>query len=112
MQKLSIVLSAALFAAFFLAPTTISAEESDPGVAFCGSMGELAEAVMTIRQSGVAMSLAMSVATANEALKEVATKLIIAAYDTPQFSVEENRKDAAMRFRNDFEVECFKGLVE
>lgn len=58
------------------------------------------------------MSKAMGIAANNETLRDVATKLIIAAYDTPQFSVDENRQDAATRFRNEFEVECFKDLIE
>jgi uncharacterized phosphosugar-binding protein len=74
-------------------------------------MGELAEAIMTIRQSGVPMSKAMGVATASDKLAEVASKLILEAYDKPQYSAAENRQDAASRFRNDFEVECFKSMM-
>lgn len=111
MQKISIWLFAA--AAFMLPPVhvTTANEDNDP-VAFCGIMGELAEAIMAIRQSGTPMSKAMGIASADETFSSVATKLIVAAYDTPQYRTEANQKDAAARFRNDFEVECFKGLME
>lgn len=86
-------------------------EQKDP-VAFCGELGGLAEAMMTARQAGVLMSKIMAEAANQGELAPIMQKLAVAAYDTPQFSVEENRRDAAVRFRNDFEVECFKGLME
>jgi len=98
---------------FFTSGTAhlLGQEQKDP-VAFCGELGELAEAMMTARQAGVLMSKIMAEVANHGELAPIMQKLAVAAYDTPQFSVEKNRRDAAVRFRNDFEVECFKGLME
>lgn len=73
----------------------------------CPSIGEMAEKIMSARQSGTIMSTAMAAVPADNALRDLAIELVKRAYAVPQYSVQENRDQAVIKFRNDTELECY-----
>lgn len=57
------------------------------------------------------MTKAMEIAqNADGQLREVITKMVIAAYERPQFSVKENREREVVDFSNQVALECYKAF--
>ena len=74
----------------------------------CAKLGELAGSVMSARQAGVPMSKIMAIARQDESISKLLTAIVIAAYEAPQFSVEENRQRRVASFKNEIMLECYK----
>ena len=76
-------------------------KESDP----CSAVYDFATLVMDKRQAGVSLVTMMRVAPAGASTLK---SIVMAAYDTPQFSGEEYRKKAAEEFANKWALKCYK----
>jgi len=75
----------------------------------CDSYGELAESIMSGRQSGTSMAKMMKVIGDNEG-SDLFEKLIIAAYDSPRYSTEGMQKRSIEEFRDEVYLECAKAM--
>jgi hypothetical protein len=99
-----------LAAAALLALTTAPAPAETPLEA-CAMIGELAEAIMDGRQSGMAMSTMMGIVPAKEdPARDLIAALIAEAYDSPRFGTPQNQRRAVQDFRNNVEAQCFKAV--
>lgn len=99
-------IKAALILAAMLAPSVARAEGD-----ICAEIGELAQTIMKGRQSGAVMSEMIAAATridGPQPMKDLAVAMIREAFVTPQFSVDENRVEAALQFRNANELACYQ----
>lgn len=87
-----------LIAALSLAVAHAHAQSAD-----CAIIGDLAQAIMEVRQSGVPMSDAMRISGDNDAIRAI----VIAAYSYPRFRTERVKSEAIADFRNEFELMCY-----
>ena len=72
----------------------------------CSQIGEVAESIMTSRQNEMPISELMELA---DKLKTPSLKpLIIEAYKSPAYRAAGNKKNAIKKFRNQFELACYK----
>lgn len=67
----------------------------------CPALGELAERIMELRQSGVVLSELMTL------LDQEFRGIAVMAYGNPQYSTEKMRATAARDFRNSVEHACY-----
>lgn len=77
----------------------------------CASIGYFAGTLMEKRQEGATMSELMKIVTSAEGpqqLISIAREMVIAAYEKPQYSMAANKADEVNRFRNDWELKCYK----
>ncbi|RWC10335.1 MAG: hypothetical protein EOS52_25260 [Mesorhizobium sp.] len=77
----------------------------------CTAIGGLARNVMEKRQSGTDMSVMMSVVEKlddKNPIKDMARSIVIMAYDTPLFSLEENKQQTISEFANQIQVKCYQ----
>jgi hypothetical protein len=75
---------------------------------FCQQIGELAKGVMRNRQMGVNMSDMMKVASSGKVEDPFLRRLVIIAYDTPQYSSEAMQAQAVQEFSNQIQLTCYK----
>ncbi len=85
-------------------PPETSNDETD----FCKALGDYAETIMTNRQEGVSLSSTIGLVKDSD-IAEIQRKIILAAYEEPRWATEETKKEAIEDFRNDIELECYKG---
>ena len=83
-------------------------ETSDEETDFCKALGDLAETIMTARQEGASLSDMMGRIKDSE-IADIQRKIILAAYEEPRWATEETKKEAIEDFRNEIELECYKG---
>lgn len=88
----------------------MAASPAAAGEHVCQSIGLLARNIMTARQVGVPLSELMSIATDDEGVNDLAHAMAIAAYDAPNYSMEENRAEQLREFVNAAEVACYKRI--
>ena len=106
---LKVLHSFLLILCFAVQPTNTSANQADVPGQLCGAMSELAGNIMKMRQNGVPMVTAMEISDkADPSIKDFVAALILAAYEQPRFSVEENRQNAALDFQNMVALQCYK----
>lgn len=78
----------------------------------CPKIGNVAEGVMTARQSGMVMSVVVSRIEALTDMgpdaKQIVIAMIMAAYEVPQFGGDEAKSIAIKEFRNNNELLCWK----
>lgn len=76
---------------------------------FCSTMGDSAQITMTARQSGLAVSAAMSSipVSAGERERKILQFIIIEAYKIPRYSTVGMQNQAIQEFRNSIEVACY-----
>ena len=78
----------------------------------CQAVGDMAENVMTQRQEGSKMSDMLRIYdeefAALPAAAEEMSRLTILAFEHPLFSTDEAKREAAIEFRNQAELGCFK----
>ena len=87
------------------------AETPQGSAPLCAVLGEIAENVMIARQNGAALSEMMTVADAagdDTSARQLLTEIILAAYETPRFSVEGNQRRAAQDHRAMVETTCYR----
>lgn len=77
----------------------------------CGSFGELAEVVMSARQSGVPMAILIN-SVADNAYRDVFEKMVIAAYNMPRYSTEGMQKRSVEDFRDKVYLGCAKSMMK
>jgi hypothetical protein len=110
-MKMIILIARACIAATATIALAASAKADDT-TEFCKSVGEYSRSVMKNRQADVPMSDMMEVLDrkhdAPEGVKNVARKMIILAYEQPDFSTEENQKEAIAEFGNEAELACYQ----
>ena len=95
--------------ALLIPPSFVSADEGAQWDDPCALLGGLAKEVMDARQAGTPMSALMQQFTkALPGLSEAHKSFLISAYEEPQWNSEAKRADAANRFRNEFELKCYK----
>lgn len=77
----------------------------------CKLLGNLAETIMTKRQEGVDLTTMLNIAESQGTSEEVANvsrKLVIAAYDSPEYSTQEYKERAIRKFKTEVMIECYK----
>ncbi|MCB5199055.1 hypothetical protein LGQ03_07365 [Loktanella sp. TSTF-M6] len=104
MMRLAGIVAFSLMLSASFATESFAQDGSADERASCANYGDLAESIMSNRQLGIALSQMMAVSEGNETFE----MMVMRAYDVPQFSSEGMRSDAASRFRNEIEIECFK----
>ena len=74
----------------------------------CSAYGHLAHTIMARRQSGIDMSVLMSIVEkqAQGSVKRQAQQLVIEAYDTPLSGTEENKQRTISEFADKAELYC------
>ena len=76
----------------------------------CPDYGNLAQTIMTVRQSGTPMSTVMS-SISNGPASKAAKIMVTMAYSQPMYVVQENKDNAISEFRNKVELVCYnKGV--
>ncbi|OLP56798.1 hypothetical protein BJF92_12050 [Rhizobium rhizosphaerae] len=77
----------------------------------CEVVGQIAEAIMQRRQNGSSLqsSLELVRKVGPEGTAKVFEALVIAAYERPMFSTDDNKKSAVGEFRDDSQLACIKG---
>ncbi|TFL16875.1 hypothetical protein [Jannaschia formosa] len=105
---MSIRLAAALLSATLLAPAA-QAQVASPQV-LCGSMGELAVAVMQNRQYGVPREDMLALAPEDGREVRVFRALIAEAYALPVQETRTGREDAIQGFRAAIEASCIQTI--
>jgi hypothetical protein len=102
------LLTAAVLA--FAAPAhteTATAQPED----FCQMIGGMADAIMSVRQSGTQLSKLMTTFSNGgqfpAELNAVVQEMAIAAYQQPNYSTAEAQQRAITEFRNDYETACY-----
>lgn len=98
-----------LILAFALTATVASAQE-DP----CGTMGEMAEKIMAIRQMGGNMSDLIGPLSAQpeSAARDIALAMVKDAYNQPRFDTPEFQQSIIRDFRNGVEALCYAQMGE
>ena len=84
------------------------------GKSQCAAMGKFAGVVMTQRQTGIAMTALMEMVTAMSAgsprkMASQSKDMVSAAYEEPQYGIV-GKADAVQRFKNEWELKCFREL--
>jgi len=76
----------------------------------CNTVHSVSTAIMKNRQVGTSLKKMMDVANdpTNEKVAKLLTKIIVAAYEQPRFSVVENQEKAITDFANKLMLECVK----
>jgi hypothetical protein len=90
-------------------PLVAKSEPTDFEV--CSGFAELAEQAMSCRQENIDLQLVLGVikkVNAGEAEAKLAKIIILEAYDSPRFHLEENRQDAIMEYKNKIFLQCMK----
>jgi hypothetical protein len=95
-QVKALLIGLALFSA------TVSASE------FCNNLADASSSIMKVRQKGVPMQKLMEVINRNEA-KDIMTIIAIEAYESPIYSSEKYKKQAASELSNEVYLACLKG---
>jgi hypothetical protein len=77
----------------------------------CANVARAAEAVMHVRQNGVALQTTLEVLNDPQfaAQKAGFRAIIMMAYDKPHFNTEENKQQAVDDFRDEVQIFCMKG---
>ena len=87
-----------------LLPTPILADT-------CSELGRLAAGVMELRQDGTPVNELIELFSRPEVPREsrvLMRAMILLAYDTPRFSTERIKSEAAADFANKFMIACYK----
>lgn len=82
---------------------------ADANADTCDLVNKLAHSIMDARQRGVDMAEAMRLANESE-IADLIKPIIIAAYEKPRYSVEENQRNAVTDFKNSVYLVCVKSL--
>lgn len=88
----------------------VAVAESSPDV--CVAPSNIAKAVMTARQSGGVLPDLMQRATSmnmDPVLLDLTKKLLLAAYEVPEYSDPTLQRAAIVAFQNQTYLECSKG---
>jgi len=99
-----IVLGASLAACLFAAQ---NAKASDDLTSKCKSISTLAGTIMKARQAGTSMSEMMEVKIGPD-VKDLATSMIVSAFETPRFNTEKIKQETISDFRDDWYLKCVK----
>lgn len=99
MKRLLIILS---FYFLVLSPAYALSEKDQD---FCATMSKLASAAMGMRQAGVEVVDAMSVAES-----DIGRHMIIDAYSRPMYYTEEMQKRAKSEFATEYYIYCIKSF--
>jgi len=106
-MKITLTAAALGLSLAFSAPA-VAQDDLALRVEYCAGIGELAEAIMSARQSEAPMSHVMAIfAQEWGTFASVALGLTEMAYELPAFLTAENQARAVASFRNDAESMCF-----
>lgn len=98
-----------VFLAALLLPAVAAAEANGKDwQETCNQWSELAETVMSSRQSGVAMSKMMGLTDGDKTFET----MIIEAYDKPRFNGDKFQQRAISDFRDEWYSICVKSIRE
>ncbi len=97
-------------------PSTFSKTEVTE---LCEKIEWYAGIIMTNRQNGMSMSESLRVLNSTKStdeaigkiMKEFAEKIIIEAYDVPEYNVYENQQEAIKDFKNEQFRECYRSFT-
>lgn len=92
----------ALLMGLTLFSATVSASE------FCNNLADASSSIMKARQGGVPMHALMEVINRNEA-KDIMTIIAIEAYESPIYSSDKYKEQAASELSNEVYLACLKG---
>jgi len=110
-----------LLLSLLLATPAYALDEDSP-LDYCKDLSIIAKKIMTARQMDKPMSetLPIAIERFNDFgdkyeididHEEVAASLVMAAYETPSYSIEGNQQDAISRFENNIFQDCYTGLT-
>lgn len=91
--------------ALALVPITAPAQSADE---VFGVFSEFGQAVMTARQNGVPLQVAMS---ANDTNSELLAAIILQAYEVPRYSTERVKRRAIEDFRDEVSLGCYQAFA-
>lgn len=100
-----IALLLALSASFAVSAAPTATKEM---IEKCAGISKLAEAVMTKRQDGVAMSDLMKAASDGAEPDQLLVRMVTAAYEQTRFQTPENKRRKVEDFRDQFYLGCIK----
>ena len=107
---LTAVLASVFVGVFVGQPSATKADDSASKHQLCESLETLARTIMTRRQEGLSLSLAMKAienVDATQEMSEFVRSTLIAAYHTPRFSVPSNQQEAIEDFANEIALQCY-----
>lgn len=84
--------------------------KADDAATICKAIGETARLIMERRQADVPMSemiQAIDGIKGPESVGKFGRELVIMAYQKPDFSVEDNQREAIAEFGNEMELACY-----
>lgn len=83
--------------------------------AFCDQLHDLSFKIMIMRQQNVSIAEQMEtidkmgeINQKNKPFHDLLRKVVVSAYEEPRYEVEENKKNAALDFANDWSTPCYK----
>lgn len=106
------MIKAAYILVLGLASFQVAGAESEPDV--CAASSNIAKAVMTARQSGGVLPDLMQRATSmnvNPLVLDITKKLLLAAFEVPEYSDPKLQRAAIVAFQNQTYLECSKGTL-
>jgi len=76
----------------------------------CKGLSELAENIMTMRLQQVPMSKQIAIFDGDDAVAKLGKKLVIKAYEEPDWRTERKQQNAIKSFRDTTYLDCYKSL--
>lgn len=74
----------------------------------CLEIGDLAEAIMTNRQLGIAMSRMMGAGPTDDAYAALFREMLVSAFETPRYDSPEFQVRESQDFRAQWELICYQ----
>lgn len=103
---MKVIIKALAISVAITSPVMAASEET------CRTAKEIAESVMSARQSGVDIVQMMDIANKTEGpLGNLTKKMTIDAYSFPQFSTDEYRKKGIAEFGTRHYINCIKWAI-
>ena len=99
---------------FAIVITAFSASvQANGDISICMDISRASKSVMESRQNGAPMDAMIEIMQKGDLdadNQRIFLQIIVAAYETPKFSIEENKTEAATEFASDQLVKCIKAM--
>lgn len=95
-------------AVLWFAPLPTAAQTQSDYMELCREISNLAESIMSNRQSGASMVQMMDIADGNG----LAQSLVAAAYEEPRYSTPQYQQEAISDFRDQAYLECYRAVSD
>jgi len=101
----------ALLSALYLSalvPSAASEPLKEVKDAFCKSLGKAARQTMQARQNGTDISVVIDLANNAGPARDVLRRMILMAYEKPQYSTESMKEETIKDFANQTQLNCYQ----